>query len=133
MFLSGLVSIRPLFHFFCFTSTFHLCDFVLSLARQWTREDEEEVEREKRRKEKTSCSTADPDADFSQTPRDTPTSDSVFGTDSTSEVSQGLSRLLSQFNKQNLLTCACQSLIYRLNMIRLLVCVLCFSSFCSLF
>ncbi|XP_035500681.2 ladinin-1 [Scophthalmus maximus] len=52
-----------------------------SLARQWTMEDEEEVEREKRRRVKSSGSTADPDA-----PRDAPTSDSPFGTDS-----QGLS------------------------------------------
>ncbi|XP_022597146.1 ladinin-1 isoform X2 [Seriola dumerili] len=57
-----------------------------SLARQWTMEDEEEVEREKRRREKGSSSTADPDA-----PRDATTSDSAFGTDSTSETSQGLS------------------------------------------
>lgn len=54
-------------------------------------EDEEEVEREKRRRVKSSSSTADSDGDFSQTPRDTPTSDSTFGTDSTSEMSQGLS------------------------------------------
>ncbi|XP_038578418.1 ladinin-1 isoform X3 [Micropterus salmoides] len=65
--------------------------FSLSLARQWTMEDEEEVEREKRRRVKSSSSTADSDGDFSQTPRDTPTSDSTFGTDSTSEMSQGLS------------------------------------------
>ncbi|XP_023280977.1 ladinin-1-like [Seriola lalandi dorsalis] len=57
-----------------------------SLARQWTMEDEEEVEREKRRREKGSSSTADPDA-----PREATTSDSAFGTDSTSEKSQGLS------------------------------------------
>ncbi|XP_051282199.1 ladinin-1 isoform X2 [Dicentrarchus labrax] len=62
-----------------------------SLARQWTMEDEEEVEREKRRRVKSSSGTADPDADLSQSPRDTPTSDSTFGTDSTSETSQGLS------------------------------------------
>ncbi|XP_042348329.1 ladinin-1 [Plectropomus leopardus] len=62
-----------------------------SLARQWTMEDEEEVERERRRRVKSSSSTADPDADFSQTAGDTPTSDSTFGTDSTSEMSQGLS------------------------------------------
>lgn len=60
-------------------------DSALSLARQWTMEDEEEVEREKRRRVKSSGSTADPDA-----PRDAPTSDSPFGTDS-----QGLSRLFS--------------------------------------
>ncbi|XP_070767043.1 ladinin-1 [Enoplosus armatus] len=64
-----------------------------SLARQWTREDEEEVEREKRRRVKSSSSTADPDADFSPTPRDTPTNDSTLGTDSTSEMSQGLSSM----------------------------------------
>ncbi|XP_040906114.1 ladinin-1 isoform X2 [Toxotes jaculatrix] len=57
-----------------------------SLARQWTMEDEEEVEREKRRRVKSSSSTTDPDA-----PRETPTSDSTFGTDSTSETSHGLS------------------------------------------
>ncbi|KAL7399223.1 hypothetical protein ABVT39_021794 [Epinephelus coioides] len=62
-----------------------------SLARQWTMEDEEEVERERRRRVKSS--TADPDDDFSHTTRDTPTSDSAFGTDSTSETSQGLSSL----------------------------------------
>ncbi|XP_070696458.1 ladinin-1 [Pempheris klunzingeri] len=62
-----------------------------SLARQWTREDEEEVERERRRRVKSSSTTADPDDDFSQTARDTPTHDSPFGTDSTSEMSQGLS------------------------------------------
>nr|XP_046252070.1 ladinin-1 isoform X2 [Scatophagus argus] len=61
-----------------------------SLARQWTMEDEEEVEREKRRKERSSSSTADADVDFSQTPRDTTTSDSAFGTGSTSETSPGL-------------------------------------------
>ncbi|KAM7404783.1 hypothetical protein PAMP_012096 [Pampus punctatissimus] len=58
-----------------------------SLARQWTMEDEEEVEREKRRREKST----DPDTDFSSTPGHTPTSDSTHGTDSTSEMSQGLS------------------------------------------
>ncbi|XP_040007934.1 ladinin-1 isoform X2 [Xiphias gladius] len=57
-----------------------------SLARQWTMEDEEEVEREKRRRGKSSSSAADSDA-----PKDTPTSGSSFGTDSTSETSQGLS------------------------------------------
>ncbi|XP_044065692.1 ladinin-1 [Siniperca chuatsi] len=62
-----------------------------SLARQWTREDEEEVEREKRRRVKSTNSTTDFDADFSQAPTDTPTSDSPFGTDSTSEMSEGLS------------------------------------------
>ncbi|KAM9350392.1 ladinin-1 [Symphorus nematophorus] len=61
-----------------------------SLALQWTMEDEEEVEREKRRKVRGSSSTADPDADLNQTPRDVPTSDSAFGTESTSEMSQGL-------------------------------------------
>ncbi|XP_074500354.1 ladinin-1 [Sebastes fasciatus] len=61
------------------------------LARQWTMEDEEEVEREKRRRVKSSSSTADPDADFSQTSGDTPTGDAAFGTDSTSEMSPGLS------------------------------------------
>ncbi|XP_068454583.1 ladinin-1 [Clinocottus analis] len=60
-----------------------------SLARQWTVEDEEEVEREKRRRVKSSSSTAEPDADFSQTTGDTPTTDSPFGTDSTSGMSQG--------------------------------------------
>ncbi|XP_059190013.1 ladinin-1 [Centropristis striata] len=62
-----------------------------SLARQWTMEDEEEVERERRRRVKSSTSTADPDADFSQTTGDTPTHDSAFRTDSTSETSQELS------------------------------------------
>ncbi|KAK9515294.1 hypothetical protein VZT92_025950 [Zoarces viviparus] len=61
-----------------------------SLARQWTMEDEEEVEREKRRRVKSSSSPAEGD-DFSQTTGDTPTSDSTFGTDSTSAMSQGLS------------------------------------------
>lgn len=74
-------------------------DPVLSLARQWTREDEEEVEREKRRRVKTSSISADPDGDFSQTPTDMPSSDSAFGTDSTSETSQGLSRLFPRFSK----------------------------------
>ncbi|XP_056278774.1 ladinin-1 isoform X2 [Pseudoliparis swirei] len=59
-----------------------------SLARQWTMEDEEEVEREKRRRVKSSGSTAEPTADCSQTTGDTPTSDSPFGTDSTSGMSQ---------------------------------------------
>ncbi|XP_018523680.1 ladinin-1 isoform X3 [Lates calcarifer] len=58
-----------------------------SLARQWTMEDEEEVERERRRRVKSSTS-ADPDE-----PRDTPTSDSAFGTDSTTETSQGPSSI----------------------------------------
>ncbi|XP_034551961.1 ladinin-1 isoform X2 [Notolabrus celidotus] len=58
-----------------------------SLARQWTMEDEEEVEREKRRRVKSS---ADPDSDASETRRDTPTSDSIPETDSSSETSQGL-------------------------------------------
>ncbi|XP_032376634.1 ladinin-1 [Etheostoma spectabile] len=62
-----------------------------SLARQWTMEDEEEVERERRRRVKSSSSTAEPDANFSQTTGSTPTSDSAFGTDSTSETFQGLS------------------------------------------
>ncbi|XP_034445298.1 ladinin-1 [Hippoglossus hippoglossus] len=57
-----------------------------SLARQMTMEDQEEVERERRRRVKSSSSPADPEA-----PRDTPTSGSPFGTDSTSETSQGLS------------------------------------------
>ncbi|XP_041801105.1 ladinin-1 [Chelmon rostratus] len=62
------------------------------LARQWTREDEEEVEREKRRRVKSSSSSAEPDADFSPAPTDdTPTSGSTSGTDSSSEMSQGLS------------------------------------------
>lgn len=72
---------------------------VLSLARQWTMEDEEEVEREKRRRVKSSSSAADADVDFSTTPGGTPSSDSTHGTDSTSEMSQGLSRLFSQFSK----------------------------------
>ncbi|XP_078111206.1 ladinin-1 isoform X2 [Sander vitreus] len=62
-----------------------------SLARQWTMEDEEEVERERRRRVKSSSSIADPDANISQTTGGMPTSDSAFGTDSTSEMSQGLS------------------------------------------
>ncbi|XP_060930822.1 ladinin-1 isoform X2 [Limanda limanda] len=57
-----------------------------SLARQMTMEDDEEVERERRRRVKSTSSPADPEA-----PRDAPTSDSPFGTDSTSETSQGLS------------------------------------------
>lgn len=61
-------------------------------------EDEEEVEREKRRRGKSSSSMADPDADFSQTVRHTPTSDDAFGTDSTSEMSQGPSRLFPRFS-----------------------------------
>ncbi|KAF3696920.1 Ladinin-1 [Channa argus] len=56
-----------------------------SLARQWTMEDEEEVEREKRRRVKSSSGSNDPDADLSQTPRDTPTSDTG------GETFQGLS------------------------------------------
>ncbi|KAK2851446.1 hypothetical protein Q5P01_007722 [Channa striata] len=56
-----------------------------SLARQWTMEDEEEVEREKRRRVKSSSGNADPDADFSQAPSDTPTSDTG------GETFQGLS------------------------------------------
>ncbi|TNN82315.1 Troponin T, cardiac muscle [Liparis tanakae] len=63
-------------------------DSVLSLARQWTMEDEEEVEREKRRRVKSSSSTAEPNADCSQTTGDTPTSDSPFGTESPSGMSQ---------------------------------------------
>lgn len=74
-------------------------DSVLSLARQWTMEDEEEVERERRRRVKSSSSIADPDDNFSQTTGGMPTSDSALGTDSTSEMSQGLSRLFSQFSK----------------------------------
>ncbi|XP_031167306.1 ladinin-1 isoform X2 [Sander lucioperca] len=62
-----------------------------SLARQWTMEDEEEVERERRRRVKSSSSIADPDDNFSQTTGGMPTSDSALGTDSTSEMSQGLS------------------------------------------
>ncbi|XP_029291405.1 ladinin-1 [Cottoperca gobio] len=62
-----------------------------SLARQWTMEDEEEVERERRRKVKGSSTSTEPDVDFSQTTGDTPTSDSTFGTETTSEMSQGLS------------------------------------------
>ncbi|XP_070825320.1 ladinin-1 [Chaetodon trifascialis] len=61
---------------------------VRRLARQWTREDEEEVEREKRRRVK---SAGEPDVDFSSTPGETPTEDSTSGTDSTREMSQGLS------------------------------------------
>nr|XP_020472105.1 ladinin-1 [Monopterus albus] len=60
-----------------------------SLTRQWTVEDEEEVEREKRRRVKSSV--GDPDDDLSQTRRETPANDSPFGTDSTSDMSQGLS------------------------------------------
>jgi len=75
-------------------------DSVLSLARQWTMEDEEEVEREKRRRVKSSGSTAEPTADCSQTTGDTPTSDSPFGTDSTSGMSQIPSRLFSRFRKE---------------------------------
>ena len=89
----------------CLTSKFADYDFpcvgsdsdsllTLSLARQMTMEDEEEVERERRRRVKSSTSPADPEA-----PRDTPTSDSPFGTDSTSETSQGLSRLLPHLNE----------------------------------
>ncbi|XP_069545269.1 ladinin-1 [Brachyistius frenatus] len=62
-----------------------------SLARQWTVEDEEEVEREKRRMRKSLSSTADPDADLSPIPRDTSASHSTPGTDSPSDMSQGLS------------------------------------------
>ncbi|KAF7652285.1 hypothetical protein LDENG_00098830 [Lucifuga dentata] len=61
-----------------------------SLTRQWTMEDEEEVERERRRRFKSSSSAVDPDDDLSQAPRDTSTSGSTRGTDSTSETSQGL-------------------------------------------
>lgn len=71
------------------------CDCAISLARQWTMEDEEEVEREKRRRVKSLSSSADPDADLNQASGDTPTT----GTDSTSETSQGLSRLFSWFSK----------------------------------
>nr|XP_040050411.1 ladinin-1 isoform X1 [Gasterosteus aculeatus aculeatus] len=75
-----------------FVSLFPRCDaLVLSLARQWTVEDEEEVERERRRKVKsTSC---DGDGDFSPTTGDVSPRDSAFGTDSTSETSQGLSSM----------------------------------------
>ncbi|CAJ1085127.1 ladinin-1 isoform X1 [Xyrichtys novacula] len=62
-----------------------------SLARQWTMEDEEEAERERRRKVKSS--TTDPDTEDSQTPGDSPTSDSTPGTGSASETSQGLNSL----------------------------------------
>ncbi|KAM6924863.1 ladinin-1 [Xenentodon cancila] len=63
-----------------------------SLARQWTMEDEEEVEREKRRRVKSS-STAEADADTSSTPRSSTSGDDNSGTDSSSEMSQGLSSL----------------------------------------
>ncbi|KAM4610423.1 ladinin-1 [Polymixia lowei] len=66
-----------------------------SLARQWTMEDEEEVERERRRRVRSSSSAADPEDELSpgprHKPRDTPTSDSTQGTDSTSDRSHGLS------------------------------------------
>lgn len=66
--------------------------YVVSLTRQWTMEDEEEVEREKRRRVRGSSSTADPEADFSQSPRDMPASGSTFEMGFTSTESQGLSR-----------------------------------------
>ncbi|KAI3357700.1 hypothetical protein L3Q82_016105, partial [Scortum barcoo] len=77
-----------IFHFLIPDSTF--CP-VLSLARQWTREDEEEAERERRRRVKSSSISTDHDGDLSPTARNPPTSDCAFGTDSTSETSQGLS------------------------------------------
>lgn len=69
---------------------------ILSLARQWTQEDEEEVEREKRRRGKSS-SGADPDSDDSPAPTGAPSSDS-----SSSDAFQGITRLFPSFSKAQL-------------------------------
>ncbi|XP_037540406.1 ladinin-1 [Nematolebias whitei] len=61
-----------------------------SLARQWTMEDEEEVERERRRRVRSS-STADPDDDSYSAARKSSSDDAASGTESSSEMSQGLS------------------------------------------
>nr|XP_020490725.1 ladinin-1 [Labrus bergylta] len=58
-----------------------------SLARQWTVEDEEEVERENRRRVKSLIVTSDFDAEDSQTPRDTKTTESASGKDAPGDLS----------------------------------------------
>ncbi|XP_065817085.1 ladinin-1 isoform X2 [Labrus bergylta] len=58
-----------------------------SLARQWTVEDEEEVERENRRRVKSLIITSDFDAEDSQTPRDTKTTESASGKDAPGDLS----------------------------------------------
>lgn len=70
---------------FSFPSTLHA---ALSLALQWTMEDEEEVEREKRRRVRGSSSATEADGDLSPPPREVAASDSAPGAPNTTDTTE---------------------------------------------
>lgn len=117
-----LLFIRHLFSFSIVRWT-HCCH-IISLARQWTVEDEEEAEREKRRRDRGSSSTAETDSTISATPssvapgdetqrdpvlKDVAPIEEEVATDSSSQVFQLTSRWLtyaSKFLKQKFKNCS---------------------------